>query len=193
MELSARRTQHTGRPGALWRGRWPRRHRPWPRCAASHLVSVRCISFRNRRHRSLNERQHVYGTEAIRTRERRLPSKQLGPRQRHNLRTGTAAHELAASPNRPPALMPTAGRPNWPRFGTGRPRCPAGLAALRRKPVHARTHSASDPLEAAPATLDAKSRHDYPRIFTGQHARRAPTWPAMRPSGATVALHRRRG
>jgi len=71
-------------------------------------------------------------------------------------------------------------------------RAPAPARRQRPGPVYARTHSASDPLDAAPATLDAKSRHDYPRIFTGQHARRARTWPAIRGSGATVALHRRR-
>ena len=72
----------------------------------------------------------------------------------------------------------------WPAIrGTG-----AALAHHRGGP--GRVGGASDPLEAAPATLDAKSRHDYPRIFTGQHARRARTWPAIRGTGATLALHR---
>jgi hypothetical protein len=50
----------------------------------------------------------------------------------------------------------------------------------------ASTLASSNPLDAALAVRDAKRRRRHPRVFTGQHARRACTWPAIRCAGAAL-------
>ena len=64
--------------------------------AAPTVAAVRCKSFGRAK---IVEALELFGVSAHpRTGARALKAKlvELGPRQRHNLRTGTAAHELAA-------------------------------------------------------------------------------------------------